>query len=96
MEETTLDRDGNYCRTQAFEYKRKADETTDECTRNFLLLMSEHWLIAAEGFESPTKKLRRGRPRRTGTADPYHPGRAEEDWDKPLIELQDRSRHHLG
>jgi hypothetical protein len=67
MEETTLDRDGNYCRTQAFEYKRKADETTDECTRNFLLLMSEQWLMAAEGFESTNKKT----ASRT----------AKEDWD---------------
>jgi hypothetical protein len=47
-----VDRGADYCWNKAAEFKRRAEEATDECIRVFLSFMSENWTIAAADFEN--------------------------------------------
>jgi hypothetical protein len=46
-----VNRGADYCWSKAAEYARRLQETSDEEERNFLCLMRDNWIIAANDFQ---------------------------------------------
>jgi hypothetical protein len=59
-----VNRGADYCWSKAAEYARRVQETSDEKERNFLCLMRDNWIIAANDFQM----LEKGAGEATGHA----------------------------
>ena len=53
-----VNRGADYCWSKAAEYARRVQETSDEQERNFLCLMRDNWIIAANDFQMLEKGVR--------------------------------------